>query len=135
LTTRFSIDGGLLRLVQSGQYDVEAFLQALADALRDPAYVAGMPALLDARGQTSPATNADRERIRHALNDGPLRAFRPRRYAIVSLHPESEKLAKLAQILIVDALEGAFRPELRHFDVIEAAEAWVREAPPPSAPP
>ncbi len=126
MSVTFHFDDGILRIGQSGLFDTDAYLRTIGEAVRNPSYVRGMPTLVDARGLTEPATNEDRLRIREALNGEAFRAFRPRRYAIVSLHPESEKLVKLATILIVDALEGGSRTELRHFSEIDAAEAWVR---------
>lgn len=122
----FSIKDGLLRIVQAGAFDVGAYLGLIATAVAHPAYRSDLPVVTDSTGVTAPPTAADMQRIRDAFNEGMLRAFRPKRYAVVTPAPMYEMIVKLYGTLIVDALESpAPGAEVRRFVSAEKAEAWA----------
>jgi hypothetical protein len=85
-----------------------------------------MPVVTDSAGVTAPPTAVDMQRIRDAFNEGKLRAFRPKRYAVVTPAPMYEMIVKLYDTLIVDGLESpAPGAEIQRFVSMAKAEAWA----------
>lgn len=123
----FRIDGGLLRLRREGPFDVDAYLALLAGAIAHPDYRPGMPVVMEAGESHGPFSVVEFDRVREALNRPPLRAFRPKRYAIVAGDRHYEAIVKLTNVLVVEGLDfdGA-PPAVRHFTRLGDAEAWLR---------
>jgi hypothetical protein len=124
-----TIRNDVVYMTQNGDYDVGAYLRAVAELLRMPDYVCGMPIIVDARGLTTPASGQQLQAVRTGL-DGPLlRDFRPRRYATVNTSAAGHLQTKLAATLIADRIGDAPADfELQHFLSVEAAEDWLRAA-------
>ena len=125
----FRIADGLLRIEQSGDFDVDAYIALIVEVLAHPDYRLGMPAIADVTGTRRHVTVPDMEVIREALVRGPLKAFRPRRYALVATAPMYGLIAKLLSEVIVETtnvLSGVL--EIRRFATHAEAEAWVRGA-------
>jgi hypothetical protein len=124
-----TIRNDVVYMTQSGDYDVGAYLRAVAELLRMPDYVCGMPVIVDARGLTTPASAQQLQAVRTGLDGPALREFRPRRYATVNTAAVGHLQTKLAATLIAERV-GNSHPdfELRHFASIEAAEDWLRAA-------
>jgi len=122
----FKIEDGLLRIVQVGAFDAGAYLGLIEKIVAHPDYRSDLPTVADSTGVTAPPTASDMQRIRDAFNEGALRAFRPKRYAVVTAAPMYEMIVKLYGTLIVDGLESpAPGAEVRRFVSMEKAEAWA----------
>jgi len=129
LDVAVTIRNDVVYMTQSGDYDVGAYLRAVAELLRRPDYVAGMAIIVDACGLTTPASAQQLQAVRTGL-DGPiLRKFRPRRYATVNTAVVGYLQTKLAATLIAERIGNAPADfELQHFPSVEAAEDWLRAA-------
>jgi hypothetical protein len=122
-----TIRNDVVYMTQSGDYDVGAYLRAVAEILRMPDHVSGMPVIVDARGLTTPASGQQLQAVRTGLDGAALQNFRPRRYATVTSASVGRLQTKLAATLIAERI-GNSSPdfELRHFTTVEAAEDWLR---------
>jgi hypothetical protein len=129
LDVAVTIRNDVVYMTQSGDYDVGAYLRAVAELLRRPGYVVGMPIIVDARGLTTPASAQQLQAVRTGLDGPVLRGFRPRRYATVNTAAVGHLQTKLAATLIAERIGNAPADfELQHFLSIEAAEDWLRAA-------
>jgi hypothetical protein len=125
----FQIKQGILHATQFGDFEPEVYLHGVAEAMKLDGYVPGMSVIADARLMLKSSTPEEMMRLRDGLNEGVLRAFRPRRYAIVTTMPMYEMIVKLFDHLIADALEGdAPKIQIRCFATPEEAEIWIRSA-------
>lgn len=125
----FRIEDGIVRMVQAGEFDVETFVRTIVEVVADPTHRSTMPVIVDVSAMLSQVNFAGMEKIREALVRGPLTAFRPRRYAIVTSAPMYDVMAKLYTEAIVEAepvLAGGI--EIRNFATMAQAEAWARKA-------
>ncbi len=123
----FQIKRGILHATQSGDFDPEVYLRGVAGAMKLDGYMPGMSVIADARLMLKSSTSDEMLRLRDGLNEGALRGFRPRRYAIVTTMPMYEMIVKLFDHLIADALEGdAPKIQIRCFGTPEEAEIWIR---------
>jgi hypothetical protein len=123
----FRIEGGLLRLRREGPFDVDAYLALLADVIAHADYRPGMPLIMEAGESHGPFAVVDFDRVREALNRPPLRAFRPKRYAIVARDLHYEAIVKLTNVLVTEGLDFDGPPtEVRHFTSVAFAETWAR---------
>ncbi len=121
------IEAGIVRVVQSGEFEVDKYIAALAAAAALPEHRPGMPVISDVSGVTKNASVADLDRIREALVGGALKDLRPRRYALVSPVPIFSVMARLYSEMVVEAAPVvAGKVEIRRFATIQEAEAWVR---------
>ncbi|MBI3505746.1 MAG: STAS/SEC14 domain-containing protein [Proteobacteria bacterium] len=124
------IEAGIVRVVQSGEFDVESYIDALASAVMLPDHRPGMPVISDVSAITKNASVGDLDRIRDALSGGRLKDLRPRRYALVSPSAIFSVMAKLYSEMVVEAAPSvAGMVDIRRFSTTEEAEAWVRGAP------
>jgi hypothetical protein len=125
----YRIEGGVVRIVQSGDFDVETYIGALAAATGLPEHRPGMPVISDVSAVTKNASVEDLDRIREALVGGRLKDLRPKRYALVAPAAIFGVMAKLYSEMVVEAAPGmAGTVEIRRFATSEEAEAWVRAA-------
>lgn len=124
-----TIRNDVVYMTQCGDYDVGAYLRAVAELLRMPDYAVGMPIIVDARGLTTPASGQQLQAVRTALDGSTLQNFRPRRYATVTAAAVGHLQTKLAATLIAERITNAPADfELQHFISVEAAEDWLRAA-------
>jgi len=125
-----TIQNDVVYMTQSHDYDVGAYLRAVAEILRRPDYVCGMPIIVDARGLTTPASGQQLQAVRTGLDGSALQRFRPRRYATVNTAAVGHLQIKLANTLIAERVANSAPDfELRHFTSVEAAENWLRDDP------
>jgi len=129
LDVAVTIRNDVIYMTQRGDYDVAAYLRAVAEILRMPDYVAGMPIIVDARALTTPASGQQLQAVRTGLDGSALQNFRPRRYATVSNAAVGHLQTKLAATLIAERIANSPADfELQHFLSVEAAEDWLRSA-------
>ncbi len=119
---------GAIYMVESGDFDVDSYLDAVVAIFEMPDYVDGMPVIVDARLLTTPASGRQLQALRDALDKPRFRRFRPRRYAMVTRTDIGHLQAKLAATLV--GTRVADPPEsfvVRRFPTVEDAEAWIRQ--------
>jgi hypothetical protein len=122
------IGHGAIYFVESGDFDVDSYLDAVAGIFELPGYADGMPVIVDARLLTTPASGRQLQALREALDTLRFRRFRPCRYALVTRTDIGHLQAKLAATLVgtrVADPHGSF--VMRRFRTVEDAEAWVRQ--------
>jgi hypothetical protein len=122
-----TIRNEIVYMTQSGDYDVGAYLRAVAEILRMPDHVRGMPIIVDARALTTPASSQQLQAVHTGLDGAALQNFRPHRYATVTSAAVGRLQTKLAATFIAERIGNAAPDfELRHFTSVEAAEDWLR---------
>jgi len=123
----YGIEGGVIRIRQEGEFDVDVFIATLVRVVADPAYRPAMPVLADVTQMRSQVDFAGMEKIRGALMAGALAAFRPRRYAIYTPAPMYDVMARLySEVIVAPEPSLAGRIEIRNFPTEVEALAWVR---------
>ena len=122
------IGHGAIYFVESGDFDVGSYLDAVVEIFEMPDYVDGMPVIVDARLLTTPASSQQLQALREALDTPKFRRFRPCRYAMVTRTDFGRLQAKLAATLVGTRVADPHESfVIRRFRTVEDAEAWIRQ--------